>query len=176
MTREEKNLFIETLDGMLNENKNFYLTDTSGLNAEETSNLRALCYKREVLLKVVKNTLLKKAFERNDVDFQELYEVLKGNTSIMFSDSGNTAAKTIKEFRKKHKKPILKAAYIEDQFYIGDDNLDALSELKSKDELIADIMLLLQSPIKNLLSSLQSANNNLSGILKSLENNTESKK
>ena len=114
--------------------------------------------------------------ERNDSDFEDFYQTLSGNTSIMFTEVGNSPAKIIKDFRKKHNKPILKAAYIEDQFYIGDENLDALSELKSKDELIADVMLLLQSPIKNLLSSLQSANNNLSGILKSLENNTESNK
>lgn len=168
MTREEKNKFIEDLDGMLNENTNFYLADISGLTAEESSDLRRICFKRNVTLKVVKNTLLKKAMERNDSNFEEFYQTLSGNTSIMFTEIGNSPAKIIKDFRKKHNKPILKAAIIEDCFYLGDENLDSLVELKSKEELIGEIIILLQSPAKNVISSLQSGGNKLSGIIKAL--------
>lgn len=168
MTREQKNKFIEDLDLLLNENKNFYLADISGLTAEESSDLRRLCFKRDVTLKVVKNTLLKKAMERNDANFEEFYQTLSGNTSIMFTEVGNSPAKIIKDFRKKHNKPILKAAIIEDCFYLGDENLDTLVELKSKEELIGEIITLLQSPAKNVISSLQSGGNKLSGIIKAL--------
>ena len=168
MTREEKDKFIEDLDIMLSENKNFYLADISELTAEESSDLRRLCFKRDVTLKVVKNTLLKKAMERNDSDFEDFYQTLSGNTSIMFTEVGNTPAKIIKDFRKKHNKPILKAAIIENCFYLGDDNLDTLVELKSKDELIGEIITLLQSPAKNVISSLQSGGNKLSGIIQAL--------
>ena len=169
MNREEKNELIEVLDGMLNDNKNFYLADISGLTAEENSSLRRLCFKREISLKVVKNTLLKKAFEKNQTDFSQLYEVLEGNTSIMTSESGNAPAKLIKEFRKKHEKPTLKGAHIEDMFYIGDDNLSILADLKSKNELIGDVITLLQSPAKNVVSALKASSNKLSGMLKTLE-------
>ena len=169
MNKKEKNEMIAVLDGMLNDNNNFYLADISGLTAEENSALRRLCFKREVSLQVVKNTLLKKAFEKNDTDFSELYSVLVGNTSIMQAEAANTAAKVIKEFRKKNDKPILKAAYLEEALYIGDENLSALADLKSKDELIGDIITLLQSPAKNVISSLQSGGNILSGIVKALE-------
>ena len=169
MNKQEKNQMIEALDGMLNENNNFYLADISGLTAEENSALRRLCFKREVSLQVVKNTLLKKAFEKNESDFTELYDVLVGNTSIMQAEAGNAPAKVIKEFRKKNDKPLLKAAHIEESLYIGDENLSALADLKSKDELIGDIITLLQSPAKNVISSLQSGGNKLSGIVKALE-------
>tara|TARA_B100001142_G_scaffold268901_1_gene274251 strand:- start:5894 stop:6580 length:687 start_codon:yes stop_codon:yes gene_type:complete len=169
MKREEKDKFITDLDILLSENKNFYLADISGLTAEESSELRRLCFKRDVTLKVVKNTLLKKAMERNDSDYEEFYQTLNGNTSIMFTEIGNSPAKIIKEFRKKHNKPILKAAIIEDCFYLGDDNLDSLVELKSKEELIGEIITLLQSPAKNLISSLQSGGNKLSGIISALK-------
>ena len=168
MTREEKDKFIKDLDIMLSENKNFYLADISELTAEESSDLRRLCFKRDVTLKVVKNTLLKKAMERNDADFEDFYQTLSGNTSIMFTEVGNTPAKIIKDFRKKHNKPILKAAIIENCFYLGDENLDTLVELKSKDELIGEIITLLQSPAKNVISSLQSGGNKLSGIIQAL--------
>ena len=160
---------IEVLDGMLNENNNFYLADISGLTAEENSALRRLCFKRDVSLQVVKNTLLKKALEKNNADFSELYDVLVGNTSIMQAVSGNAPAKVIKEFRKKNDKPILKAAHIEESLYIGDENLSTLADLKSKDELIGDIITILQSPAKNVISSLQSSGNKLSGIIKALQ-------
>ena len=171
MNREEKNEMIATIEEMLNKNNNFYLADISGLNAEQNSALRRLCYKREVSLKVVKNTLLKKAFEKNETDFTELYNVLSGNTSIMQSEAANTAAKVIKEFRKKNDKPILKAAYLEEALYIGDENLSTLADLKSKEELIGDIITLLQSPAKNVISSLQSGGNKLAGIISTLEKN-----
>ena len=169
MNKKEKNQMIEVLDGMLNDNNNFYLADISGLTAEENSALRRLCFKRDVSLQVVKNTLLKKALEKNNADFSELYDVLVGNTSIMQAEAGNAPAKVIKEFRKKNDKPILKAAHIEESLYIGDENLSALADLKSKDELIGDIITLLQSPAKNVISSLQSGGNKLSGIVKALE-------
>ena len=168
MTKEEKNQFIDILDKNIQENSNFYLADISGLTAEESSSLRRLCFRREVSLQVVKNTLLKKALEKNESNYEELYDVLKGNTSIMFTDTANAPAKVIKEFRKKHDKPVFKAAHLDDSFYIGEEYLDTLSDLKSKDELIADIIVLLQSPAKNVISSLQSGSNKLSGIVKTL--------
>jgi len=168
MTKEEKNQFIDVLDKSIQENSNFYLADISGLSAEESSNLRRLCFKREVSLQVVKNTLLKKALERNNSSFEELYDVLKGNTSIMFTDAANAPAKVIKEFRKKHDKPVFKAAHLDASFYIGEEYLDTLSELKSKNEIIAEIIALLQSPAKNVISSLQSSGSKLSGIVKTL--------
>ena len=169
MNKEQKNQLIDTLDEMLNENNNFYLADISGLNAEQSSSLRRLCFKRKVSLQVVKNTILKKAFDKNSIDFSQLDDVLKGNTSIMLTEQGSAPAKIIKEFRKKNDKPILKAAHIEEEFYIGDENLSALADIKSKEELIGDIITLLQSPAKNLISSMQSSSNKLSGILKALE-------
>jgi len=169
MNKQEKDKTIQALDTMLNDNNNFYLADVSGLNAEQNSALRRLCFKRSVSIKVVKNTLLKKALERNDSDFSQLYNVLVGNTSIMQADVGNAPAKVIKEFRKKNDKPILKAAHIEEAMYIGDENLATLADLKSKEELIGDIITLLQSPAKNVISSLQSGGNKLAGIIKTLE-------
>ena len=155
---------------MLTDNKNFYLTDISGLTAEQNSALRRLCFKREVSLQVVKNTLLKKALEKNGADFSELYSALVGNTSIMQAEASNTPAKVIKEFRsKQNEKPILKAAYLEESLYIGDENLSTLADLKSKNELIGDIITLLQSPAKNVIASLQSGGNKLSGIVKALQ-------
>ena len=169
MNKQEKDKTIQALDNMLTDNNNFYLADISGLNAEQNSALRRLCFKRSVSIKVVKNTLLKKAFEKNDLDFSQLYNVLVGNTSIMQAEVGNAPAKVIKEFRKKNKKPILKAAHIEEAMYIGDENLATLADLKSKEELIGDIITLLQSPAKNVISSLQSGGNKLAGIIKTLE-------
>lgn len=173
MTKEEKNQFIDVLDKSIQENSNFYLADISGLTAEESSALRRLCFKREVSLQVVKNTLLKKALERNDSNFEDLYDVLTGNTSIMFTDVANAPAKIIKEFRKKHDKPVFKAAHLDTAFYIGEEYLDTLSDLKSKDELIAEIIMLLQSPAKNIVSSLQSGGSTLSGIVKTLSERVE---
>ena len=173
MTKEEKNQLIDVLEKSIKENNNFYLADISGLTAEESSALRRLCFKREVSLQVVKNTLLKKAMERNNNNFEDLYDVLKGNTSIMFTDVANAPAKLIKEFRKKHKKPIFKAAHLDEAFYIGEEYLDTLSDLKSKDEIIAEIVALLQSPAKNVISSLKSGSSKLSGIVKTLSERPE---
>ena len=173
MNKQEKNELIDVLNKMLEENKNFYLADISGLTAEESSSLRRLCYKQNVSLQVVKNTLLKKAFDKNDVDFSQLDDILKGNTSIMFAEEAKAPASVIKTFRKKSDKPVLKAAHIEEEFYIGDDNLSLLAQLKSKNELIGDIITLLQSPAKNVISSLQSSSNKLSGIVKALSERQE---
>ena len=172
MNKQEKNQLIVTLNEMFNNNNNFYLADVSGLSAEENSALRRLCFKRNVSLQVVKNTLLKKAFEKNTADFSELYDVLVGNTSIMQAEVTNDPAKVIKEFRTKNEKPILKAAYLEESLYIGDENLAALADLKSKNELICDIITILQSPAKNVISALQSGGNKLSGIVKTLQEKT----
>lgn len=168
MTREEKSQVIEDLTGKLADNSIIYLADISGLNASETSNLRRACFKANINLAVVKNTLLAKAMEKSDKDFGDLPTTLKGNTSIMLSDTGNAPAKVIKEFRKGNEKPILKGAYVEEAIYVGDDQLNTLVNIKSKEELIGDIITLLQSPAKNVISSLQSGGNKLSGILSTL--------
>ena len=168
MTREEKSQVIEALTTKLTEGNIIYLADISGLNALETSNLRRACFKANIKLAVVKNSLLEKAMAKSDKDFGELPEILKGNTSLMISDTGNAPAKLIKEFRKKSKKPLLKGAYIEEAIYVGDDQLDALVNIKSKEELIGDIITILQSPAKNVISALQSGGNKLSGILTTL--------
>jgi len=169
MTREEKSQVIEDLTGKLTENRVIYLADISGLNASDTSNLRRACFKANVKLAVVKNTLLAKAMESSDKDFGELPTVLKGNTSMMFSEASNAPAKVIKEFRKgKQEKPILKGAYIEESIYVGDDQLDNLVNIKSKEELIGEIIGLLQSPAKNVISALQSGGGKIHGILQTL--------
>ncbi len=168
MTREEKSQVIKVLTTQLTEGNIIYLADISGLNALDTSNLRRACFKANVKLAVVKNTLLEKAMEESDKDFGDLPNTLKGNTSLMFSETGNAPAKVIKEFRKKSKKPLLKGAYVEEAIYVGDDQLDSLVNIKSKEELIGDVISLLQSPAKNVISALQSGGNKLSGILKTL--------
>jgi len=168
MTREEKSQVIEVLTTKLTEGNIIYLADISGLNALDTSNLRRACFKANVKLAVVKNTLLEKAMEKADKDFGELSTILKGNTSLMISETGNAPAKVIKEFRKKSDKPLLKGAYVEEAIYVGDDQLDTLVNIKSKEELIGDVISLLQSPAKNVISALQSGGNKLSGILKTL--------
>ena len=168
MTRQEKNDAIENLKESLSGVKNLYLADISGLDAVQTSALRRNCFKENIQLQVVKNTLLAKAMEASDQDFGELNGILKGNTSLMFSESGNAPAKVIKNFRKKSDKPILKGAFIEEAIYIGDNQIDALEAIKSKEELIGEIITLLQSPAKNIVSALQSGGGKLSGILKTL--------
>ncbi|MBT8387665.1 MAG: 50S ribosomal protein L10 [Ignavibacteria bacterium] len=168
MTREEKSQVIEELTAQLEENTNIYLTDISGLNAGTTSNLRRACFKANVSLAVVKNTLLEKAMEASSKDFGELPSTLKGNTSVMYAEAGNAPAKVIKAFRKKSDKPLLKGAFIEEAIYVGDDKLSTLVEIKSKEEVIGEIITLLQSPAKNVISALQSGGGKLSGILKTL--------
>lgn len=168
MTREEKSQVIQDLTGKLTENPVIYLADISGLNASDTSNLRRACFKANVKLAVVKNTLLAKAMESSDKDFGELPEVLKGNTSLMTSETGNAPAKVIKAFRKGSDRPILKGAFVEESVYVGDDQLDGLVNIKSKEELIGEIVGLLQSPAKNVISALQSGGGKIHGILQTL--------
>jgi len=168
MTRNDKNKIIDDLVNKINNNNHFYLTNISDLNAEESSNLRRNCFKQNIELIVVKNTLLKQALEKADTEFDELYDTLKGSTSIMFAETGNVPGRLIKEFRKKHDRPVLKAAYVEESFYFGDDQVDVLSNIKSKEELIGDIIMLLQSPAKNVISALKSGGNSIAGILQTL--------
>jgi len=168
MRREEKDVIIDSLAADLNATKHFYLADISELNAEETSNLRRKCFEKQIRLLVVKNTLLKKALEKCEGDFEDLYGVLKDSTSIMFCETGNLPAKLIKEIRKTLEKPILKAAYVEESIYIGDDQLESLSSIKSKEELLADLVTLLMSPATNLASALASSGSKMAGALKTL--------
>jgi large subunit ribosomal protein L10 len=168
MSKIERNQAIDALTEKIESNPNFYLTDISTLNAEDTYKLRALCHKRAVKLEVVKNTLLRKALERATADYGQLYPVLKGSTSIMFCETGNVPAKLIKEFRKKGDRPLLKGAWVGEGAFIGDNSLTALENIKSKEEVIGDVIALLQSPAKNVISALQAPGRNLSGILKTL--------
>ena len=168
MTREEKSQVIEELTAQLADNANIYLADISGLDAATTSNLRRACFKANVKLAVVKNTLLEKAMEASDKDFGDLPATLKGNTSVMYSETGNAPAKVIKEFRKKSEKPLLKGAFIEEAVYVGDENLDALVDIKSREELIGEIVTLLQSPAKNVISALKSGGGTIAGLVKTL--------
>lgn len=168
MTREEKSTVIKDLTAQLANSTTIYLADISGLNAQATSDLRRACFKANIKLAVVKNTLLYKAMEASDKDFGDLPSTLKGNTSIMLSETGNAPAKLIQNFRKKSDKPLLKGAFIAEAIYIGDNQLDALVNIKSKEEVIGDIIGLLQSPAKNVISGLKSGGGKLAGILKTL--------
>lgn len=173
MTREEKSKVIEKLTAELAENTNIYMTDVSGLNASETSKLRRACFKANIKLSVVKNTLLSKAMESSDKDFGSLNEVLVGNTALMYSEVGNSPAKLIKQFRKKSERPLLKGASIEDAIYVGDDQVEFLANIKSREELIGEVITLLQSPAKNVISALQSSGSTISGVLKTLSENNK---
>jgi len=168
MKKEEKQKAIDSLAEQLKNNNHFYLTDISDLNVETTNKLRRLCFRRNIQLQMVKNTLLKKAMERAEKDYDSLYDTLKGSTSIMFAEAGNAPAKLIKEFRKTSKRPILKGAFVEETCYLGDNQLDFLINIKSKNELIGDIIAMLQSPAKNVISALQSGSGTLAGIVKTL--------
>ena len=154
MTREEKSIAIEDLTAKLAEANIIYIADTSGLNAETTSNLRRACFKAGIKLEVVKNTLLEKAMEASTNDYGDLSSVLKGNSSIFIADIANAPAKIIKDFRKKSEKPAFKGAYINGEIYIGDNLLDSLASLKSKEEVIGEIIGLLQSPAKRVIAAL----------------------
>lgn len=170
MTREEKALVIENLTQQLNEYPHFYITNIEALNAEKTAALRRKCFESGIKLMVVKNTLLQKALEKTDKAEAELIGVLEGSTSVMFAQTGKAPAVLIKEFRKSNDKPVIKAAYVEGCVYVGDDQLDALCNIKSREELIGDIVALLQSPAKNVISALQgSAGQKIAGIVKTLE-------
>ncbi len=173
MKKQEKTELIEALAAQLKGADSFYLTDTSGLNAATTSRLRRTCFKKEIQLKVVKNSLLQKAMERSGKNLEELFPVLNGPTSIMFSSIPNDPAKLIKEFRRTAPKPVLKGAFAEECVYLGEDQLDALINIKSRLELIGDLVGLLQSPAKNVISALQSGGNKLSGIVKTLSEKPE---
>ena len=168
MKSSDKKVIINNLQEQIDSYSHFYLTDISGLNAENTSNLRRLCFKQNVKLVVVKNTLLRKALESSNKNVEEIYDALKGNTSVMFTADANVPAKLIKDFSKKYKKPVLKAAYVQESVYIGADQLEALIAVKSKNELIADVIALLQSPMKTVLGQLQSGGNIIHGVLKTL--------
>jgi large subunit ribosomal protein L10 len=169
MTKTEKNQLIDQLAETLSASNVIYLADTSELSAEATSNLRRTCFNKQIQLSVVKNTLLRKALERIEgKDFTELYSVLAGPTSVMLAETGNAPAKLIKEFRKKNKKPILKAAYVEEMCFVGDDQLQALVDIKSREELIGEVIGLLQSPIRNVIGALQSGGNTVAGLVKTL--------
>ncbi|MBO5814269.1 MAG: 50S ribosomal protein L10 [Alistipes sp.] len=170
MTREEKAVVINNLVEQLNAYPHFYITNIEALNAEQTANLRRKCFESNIKLVVVKNTLLGKALESVDKADADLVKVLEGSTSVMFTETGKAPAVLIKEFRKKNDKPLLKAAYVEGCVYVGDDQLETLCNIKSREELIGDIVALLQSPAKNVISALQgNAGQKVAGIVKALE-------
>lgn len=169
MKKEVKGTIISQIAETIKSYNGFYLVETAGLNAEKTSEFRRACFKADIKLLVVKNTLLHKALERLDGDYSELYGVLKGSTSLMCTNVGNAPAKLLKDFVKKGDTlPALKGAYVEETAYVGADQLDALASIKSKNELIADVVALLQSPAKNVVSALQSGGGKLHGILETL--------
>ena len=167
MKKEVKDTIITELGEKLMQYPHFYLVDVTGLNAEDTSNLRRKCFKSEIKMVVVKNTLLHKAFEASEVDYEGLYSALTGNTAVLFADVANKPAKLLKDYTKQGI-PALKAAYAEESIFVGADKLDELAALKSKNELIADVVALLQSPAKNVVSALQSGANTIHGVLKTL--------
>ena len=168
MNKEEKIKAVEDLKNDLVDCKTLYLTDIAGLDSLQTSKLRRECFNSDVKLSVVKNTFLNRAMDDSGVDFGELKEHLKGNTTIMISDKGNAPARVIKKFRKDGDKPILKGAFIDEAIYIGDEQIDFLSTLKSKQEIIGEIITLLQSPAKNVISALKSSGGKIAGLVKTL--------
>ena len=167
MKKEDKAIIIEQLGEKLKEFPHFYLVDVTGMNAQATSDLRRKCFGSEIKMVVVKNNLLQKAFEAAEIDYSPLYSVLKGTTAVFFTQVANAPAKLIKEVSKDGI-PGLKAAYAEEGFYVGADQLDALCAIKSKNEVIADVVALLQSPAKNVISALQGAGQTIHGVLKTL--------
>ena len=167
MKKEVKDTIITELGEKLKQYPHFYLIDVTGMNAEDTSDLRRKCFKSEIKMVVVKNTLLHKAFEASDVDYSGLYSTLVGNTAVLFTDVANKPAKLLKDYTKQGI-PALKAAYAEESIFVGADKLDELAALKSKNELIADVVALLQSPAKNVVSALQSGASTIHGVLKTL--------
>jgi len=170
MNKNEKNEVIDSIVALLNGNQNFYLADISGLSAAKTSLLRRQCFSSNIKLTVAKNTLIKKALERQNIDYGNLYDVLHGGTSILVAEDYKAPAKLIKEFRKSSDKPILKAAYVQETVFIGDNQLETLVKIKSKNELIGDVIGLLQSPAKNVISGLKgSAGNKIAGLVKALQ-------
>ena len=168
MKKEDKSIIISQIQETLQAYSHFYITEAQGLNAEQVSKLRRLCNKQDVKMLVVKNTLFQKALEANGMDTAPLAEALKQNSAILFSNTGNVPAKLIKEFSKANQKPVLKAAYVEECLYVGENQLETLISIKSKNELIGDIIGLLQSPAKNVVSALQSGGTTIHGVLKTL--------
>jgi large subunit ribosomal protein L10 len=168
MKRLEKQEIIDNLTEQINSSSHFYLADIASLDAKDTSDLRRLCFSKDVKLVLVKNKLLRRALEASSKETEGLYDVLKGNTSIMFCESGNVPAKLIKEFRKQHDKPVLKGAFVEESIYVGENQLDVLVSIKSKNELLGDLIGLLQSPVQNVLGALQSGGNTIHGVLQTL--------
>ena len=168
MTREEKNIELQRLTEQISGLNSFYLTDSSTLSVAKINKFRGLCYEKGVSLRVVKNTLLRKALEANEQDFESLYEIEKGPTALMYSEEASASAKVLKEFREENDRPILKAAYIDGSFYIGDDKIKELASLKSKEELIGDVLTLLQSPATNVISALSSGGSKIASILQTL--------
>lgn len=171
MKKEDKALIIEMIGNTLAEYSCVYLTQTAGLNAEKTSALRRACFQDGVKMLCVKNTLLKKALEASEVDYSELYDLLHGETTLLLSNTGNAPAKLIKKFRDKNDTlPLLKGAYVEETVYVGEEQLETLANIKSKNELIGDVIALLQSPAKNVVSALTSGGSKLHGLLETLSN------
>lgn len=171
MKKEDKAIIIDHISDTLNQYSCVYLAETAGLNAERTSALRRECFKGEIKMLCVKNTLLKRAFEASETDFSGLYDLLHGETTLLLSNVGNAPAKMLKKFRQKNETlPLLKGAFVEESVYVGEEMLDTLANIKSKNELIGDIIGLLQSPAKNVISALQSGGNKLHGILETLSN------
>ncbi len=169
MNKTEKTAVIIELAKIIGQFNHFYVTDTQGLNASQTNDLRRLCFKMDVKMMMVKNTLLKSAIQQSEKHVEGFDEVFKGTSVVLFSDTGNVPARLIKEFRKKGELPIFKGAFVEESVYIGEEQLELLSNIKSKEELLGDLVALLQSPIKNVLSSLQSGGTTIAGLLKTLE-------
>ena len=171
MKKEDKAQVIEMIGNTLSQYSCVYLVQTQGLNAEKTSELRRACFKGDIKMLCVKNTLLKEAFKNSELDYSGLYDLLHGETTLLLSNTGNAPAKLIKNFRKKDDiLPMLKGAFVEESVYVGEGQLEALANIKSKNELIADVVALLQSPAKNVISALQSGGNKLHGILETLSN------
>lgn len=171
MKKEDKAIIIANIGDQLKNYSCVYLTQTAGLNAEKTSALRRACFSGDIEMLCVKNTLLKAAFEASDVDYSGLYDLLHGETTLMLSNTGNAPAKLIKKFRDKTDTlPMLKGAFVEETVYVGEEQLETLANIKSKNELIGDVIGLLQSPAKNVISALQSGGNKLHGILETLSN------
>ena len=169
MKREEKQVIIDNLTEQIKAHKHIYISDISELDAAATQELRRACFKAGIKLIQVKNTLLRVALDGLEADYKEIYSALTGSSAVMLSETGNAPAKLIKEFRKNHDKPVLKAAFVEECAYVGENQLDALVSIKSKEELLGDIVLLLQSPMQKLISALESGKNTIGGVLKTLE-------
>ena len=169
MKREEKQVIIDNLTEQIKAHKHIYISDISELDAAATQELRRACFKAGIKLIQVKNTLLRVALDGLEAGYNEIYSALTGSSAVMLSETGNAPAKLIKEFRKNHDKPVLKAAFVEECAYVGENQLDALVSIKSKEELLGDIVLLLQSPMQKLISALESGKNTIGGVLKTLE-------